>query len=80
MKRINWNANTEIQNNNGLTALHYACGFGRKKFVELLLQNNANIEALDNIGWSPLHWASNKNNFDIVILLIWWILKKFVTE
>jgi len=33
--------------------------------VNLLIEHNANIEAVDNEGWTPLHAAASAGNIDI---------------
>lgn len=43
-----------IHNNKGLTPLHMACLNGHLKTAELLLKNNAKINAIDVLGETPL--------------------------
>ena len=50
---------------NGWTALHYACGNGHTETVKLLLNNNADISATNNVSdkillsVKHLEWHSN---------------------
>jgi ankyrin repeat protein len=39
--------------------LHYACYFGNRRVIDLLLDYNANINIQDNDGNTPLHYAVN---------------------
>ena len=36
-----------------------------EEMVNLLLERGANIEAVDNEGWTPLHAAASAGNIDI---------------
>jgi len=40
------------------------------ELVRLLLKHNADINAVDDVGWSALHIASSKNYIEICIELI----------
>ena len=48
------------------TALHIASQIGDEAIVDILLRNNANINAQNNIGETPLHLAI-KNYFPNVV-------------
>lgn len=48
---------TAFQDNNGLTALMWACRNGNTDIVELLLQENADLDIQDNSGSTALTWA-----------------------
>jgi ankyrin repeat protein len=48
---------------NGDTALHVAALFGHRDVVELLLANQADVNAKDNDGWTPLHCAADAHAF-----------------
>ena len=50
--------------------LLWAAHEGRTNIVELLLQHNAKLEILDNMGQSALHWARRANQLDVVRLLL----------
>lgn len=43
---------------------------GRQKFVELLLENGANVNFSNESGYTALHWAAYQGNDRIVDLLI----------
>ncbi|KAF4543405.1 uncharacterized protein LTHEOB_104 [Lasiodiplodia theobromae] len=51
------------------TPLHFACREGWKEAVELLVEKNANIEALDEEGCSPLMVAVKLGNLECAELL-----------
>ncbi|CRG89394.1 hypothetical protein PISL3812_06430 [Talaromyces islandicus] len=52
------------------TALHIATAHDREDVVELLVENNADVNARSDGGWTPLHNASDKGFKNIVQLLI----------
>lgn len=52
------------------TALHIATAHDREDVVELLVENNADVNARSDGGWTPLHNASDKGFQNIVRLLI----------
>jgi hypothetical protein len=59
----------------GYTALHLACNgsdriFQRHKIVELLLQRNADVNALDDKGRTPLHHAAGTGVLEAAKLLV----------
>lgn len=47
-----------------------ACIDENDEMVELLLERGANIEAVDNEGWTPLHAAASAGNVDIARYII----------
>jgi ankyrin repeat protein len=64
-------ADVNINDKDGKTPLHYACGYnGCESIVSLLLEKGADIEAKDKSGWTPLHEASMKGHESIVSLLL----------
>ena len=50
---------------NGYTALHYACDEGNLKIVEILLNANCDPNLKNNDKETPLHLASKRGYFDI---------------
>jgi ankyrin repeat protein len=52
------------------TPLHLAVANGHKDIIELLLANNAEINAGDKYGFTSLHWAAQNNSKDMAELLI----------
>lgn len=59
----------EGTNNNGETALHLACFYGNFEKVEQLVEDGADIEAIEKYGRTPLHFASDEGHEKIVELL-----------
>lgn len=51
-------ANIEAVNQEGNTALHVACDFGRLQAVEQLLEHKANVNAEDRLRRTPLYIAA----------------------
>lgn len=47
----------DTANNSMQTPLHIACMFGYLKIAKLLVDNGANVNAVDYSGMSPLHYA-----------------------
>ena len=45
-------------NFHGCTALHVACNNGQDTVVDVLLQYNVSLNALNNKGQTPLHYAA----------------------
>ena len=64
--------------NPNLKTLHNTCALmfasenpnDLSNIVELLLNNNANINATDNDGDTPLHFACTNNNISVVKILL----------
>ena len=50
--------------------LHWAAMNGHKDMVELLLANNAGINATNFVGWTPLHYAAAGGQKEVVELLL----------
>lgn len=53
-----------------MSPLHLACDIGNIEIVQLLLENGADTDILDNDFMTPLHYASNRNHFKIIKKLI----------
>ena len=61
------NKNLNARNNKGQTALHIACTTGNEDMINLLLQNGANVNALDDKGKKPfdlLPSERSKNSYN----------------
>ena len=54
----------------GSTALHKAAYGGHQDVVRRLLQLGANIQASRPDGWTPLHFAAQYGQFDVMNLLV----------
>lgn len=59
-----------VEDNYGMTPLHYAAQAGHEKILLLLLRNNANIEAEDDKGRTPLIRAGAEGHDGVVRVLI----------
>ena len=52
--------NINAKNNKGQTSLHLACSNGNEDIINLLIQNGANIDALDLKGNKPFDLLSSE--------------------
>ena len=50
--------------------LHLACENGQIHLIKTLLKQKVNIDAMNSEGFSPLHVAAIKGNFEVTILLL----------
>lgn len=51
------------RDNQGATALHYACLYGRLDLVKELIKRGANQNIVDNEGRTPIDWARQNRGF-----------------
>ncbi|VDQ13134.1 unnamed protein product [Trichobilharzia regenti] len=65
---LEYEADVNHADKNGLTALHMAVDGEQPKAIRLLVNSSANLEAVDNnLGWTPLlrccklYWLSISN-------------------
>lgn len=61
---------TDMRDAEGNTILHLACQKGFRDLVALLIENGADIEAVNNKGYTPLHLACKHNRKDEAQVLI----------
>ena len=60
----------------GCTALHYAASIGATEIVKLMLSKKrvvgetAEVNALDNVGMTPLHWAARSGDTSLEVARI----------
>ncbi len=59
-----------FQNENGWSALHYACDEGNLKIVEILIKSKINLNLITNEKKTSLHLSVIRGYFDISKLLI----------
>lgn len=64
------NTPIDCRDKEGHTALLWAAYQGHTTTVRFLLQEGANLHAVDSDGCSALHWASNRNHVEVVQFLI----------
>ena len=58
------------RNKGGATSLHIACRESNFEIAKILIENGANVNIVDNEGWSPLMRASLTGNKEIVEILL----------
>ena len=58
------------RNKGGATSLHIACREGNFEIAKTLIDNGANVNIIDNEGWTPLMRASLSGNKEIVEILL----------
>lgn len=63
-------ADPNIANSQGRTALHYAASKGRRDALRLLLEAGAKVNVSDCTGSQPLHRAAATGFLDIVKILV----------
>lgn len=66
---LNNGENVNEKNSQGNTALHYAVATGNAEMVKLLLSYNADVNAQNAKGWSPLSIAEKKNVGEVYNIL-----------
>ncbi len=66
VERYPWNRSDQ----QGSTPLHYAARFNRLEIARLLLERQAEPDAVDHFGWTPLHLAAQQGHAEIVRLLL----------
>jgi ankyrin repeat protein len=64
------NAQTNVRNNGGRTALHVAAANGRVEFIRWLIESGADVVAEDEERWTALHLAAENGHAVVVCLLI----------
>ncbi|MCC2647115.1 MAG: putative protein S-acyltransferase 23 [Rickettsiaceae bacterium] len=60
----------DYPNRDGSKPIHWAIRGGNVEAIELLLAQEAEIDATDKIGSSPLHWAARRGDIKITKFLI----------
>ena len=66
---LNSNADANIADENGTTAMHYAVMFRNYEAVKLLIKANADVKLKDNRGQCALDYAVNYNDKKLTNLL-----------
>ena len=64
------NRDINYKDENGYSALHYACEEGNLKIVEILIDTHCNPNILNNLKQTPLHLSAKGGYFDISKKLI----------
>lgn len=59
-------ADVDVEDNNGWTALHWACDTGQSEIVRLLINEEAEPNVIDSFGRAPLHLASINGHCQVV--------------
>ena len=63
-------ANKDEQDEEGRTALHFACGYGELDCAEVLLTEGASVDLVDNNKNTALHYAAGYGQSPAVELLL----------
>lgn len=58
------------KNIGGATSLHIAARNGNVQIAKILIDNGANVNAIDNEGWTPLMRATTSGNSELVGMLL----------
>lgn len=58
------------RNDEGCTALHFACSWGYEGIVHMLIEQGADVNLQDNGGWTPLHYACLEGRKRVVQMLL----------
>ena len=54
----------------GITPLILASQYGRLEVMRYLLEQGADRDKVDHVGWTSLHWAASRGHLDIAKLLM----------
>ncbi len=54
----------------GRTKIHYAADEGDVEFIKTCIEEGVNLNAQDDNGWPPLHFAAQGNRFEAIDLLL----------
>lgn len=57
----------KLRTHTGITPLHLAAGYGNRRLMRLLIGNGADVNAQDNEGNTPLHYAFNQRTVDLLL-------------
>ena len=63
-------ADKDEQDDEGRTALHFACGYGEVKCAEVLLSKGASVDLVDHNKNTALHYAAGYGIMSSVELLL----------
>ena len=63
-------ARIEVQDDEGLTPLHLAAGYGPAESVQVLLDHRADIGARNTEGQTPLHLAAENDSAEVLQALV----------
>ncbi|KAJ4809985.1 ankyrin repeat-containing protein 2 [Rhynchospora pubera] len=70
LKKALEGADKDEEDAEGRRALHFACGYGEVKCVQILLEAGAAVDALDRNKNTPLHYAAGYGRKECVALLL----------
>jgi len=63
-------ADKDMKDEEGRTALHFACGYAELKCADILLEAGANVDAVDKNSNTALHYAAGYGQKECVEMLI----------
>ena len=70
LKLLNQGADADLEDNQGMSALHYAAQAGKDRVIQALLEHDVLPNNADKAGWTPLYYATNGGYEEIVRHLI----------
>lgn len=71
LKVVEMEPNVNLRSENGITLLHVAAFYGEPKMISILLNLNANVNAINNDdNCTPLHFAAAKGHQHVLFLLL----------
>ena len=68
--RSEFEKKAEWQKHGGETYLHIAAHLGDVDATKILIEDNAEVNAVDDHEWTALHWAAEKGHVDVAKVLI----------
>ena len=64
------NLNTTLNSSSNKTHLNFAIIKGNQDIISLILEKGADVNLIDNDGWTPLNLAIDKDKIEIVQFLV----------